>query len=111
LRFERLRGGQEQKTPGTQTAAAGRISRLLLGGLFHISRELENLPTLLYGHPLHLWLESGRNVELNHLCHTILRSISDRWQPTLRCCNVTMKTGLPNYLIRCELDGKVAVGS
>jgi hypothetical protein len=38
--------------------------------LSYLSRELDYLPSLLRDNPLHLPLETGRNVKLDHLRHS-----------------------------------------
>src|SRR5215510_2377176 len=45
-------------------------------GFFHFSRKLNHLSAPFRRNPFHLLLETTRNVELNHLCHSILRSIA-----------------------------------
>jgi hypothetical protein len=42
--------------------------------LLNFHREGNHLASLFWGHPLYFLPEAIRNVELNHLCHSILRS-------------------------------------
>ncbi len=41
----------------------------VLSGLFQVSRERDNFPSLFCRYPLHFRLEPCGNVKLNHLCH------------------------------------------
>src|SRR5690349_9792369 len=70
---------RSQKKPGRRAHQPGAFDFLpcaasLSGRLPDCGRELDYLPPPLRRKPLHFRLETVRNVELNHLCHTILRS-------------------------------------
>jgi len=57
-------------TPGSRLSRPGvELNFTFLSGLFQLSWERENFPTLLWRYPLHLRFEPWGSVKLNHLCH------------------------------------------
>src|SRR5258708_19315789 len=75
----------------------------VLRGLFQVSGEGDNLPTLLWWYPFHFRFETCRNVKLNHLCHN-QPPIHSRMpvfvlQPHPDECSA-------HYPVRCEWTGK-----